>query len=360
MTSKKMKTLFLVPDLTKPGGVANYYLSMERHLKDKVGAKYFVRGSRKSSSVITQFLIYLVDYFKFCSEVFFGKYDVFVVNTSFGKSGCLRDSVFILILRLFKKKFIVFFRGWDEEYESEFILKKNNFLLKGFLKPNKIIVLSSNIKNKLKKWGYNGKIHLETTAVDDKLLKLQTDNVMVVEKLDLLFMSRVEKEKGIYYCIELHKELKKMFPKTRLFVAGTGSEIEKVKKIANKNPGILLYGYASGEAKAKILSNSDFFLFPSTHGEGMPNAVLEAMAFGLPVLTTKCNGISDFFEENKMGYFIDDLSIEILNSIKEKILDLNSNHNKYKAISSFNKKYAQNRFLAPKISERLFNILSSA
>ncbi|MEP0007272.1 MAG: glycosyltransferase family 4 protein [Balneola sp.] len=355
-----MKTLFLVPELAKPGGVANYYLSMEKSLKDKVGARYFVRGSRKGSNVASQIFIYLIDYFRFCLEVIFGNYNVFVVNTSFGKSGCLRDSVFILILRLFKKKFIVFFRGWDEAYEPEFILKKYNFLLKGFLKPNMIIVLSSNIKNKLKNWGYNGKIHLETTAVDDKLLELQTDNLIVDDKLDLLFMSRVEKEKGIYYCIELHKELKKVFPKARLLVAGTGSEIEKIKKIANNKSGIVLYGYASGETKAKILSNSDFFLFPSTHGEGMPNAVLEAMAFGLPVLTTKCNGISDFFEENKMGYFIDDLTIENLSCIKEKILELKSDHNKYKAICSFNKQYAQNRFLAPKISERLFNILSSA
>lgn len=359
MTSKKMKTLFLVPDLTKPGGVANYYLSMEKHLKDKVGAKYFVRGRRKHSNVVKQVFIYLIDYFKFCLEVVFGDYNVFVVNTSFGKPGCLRDSVFILILRLFKKKFIVFFRGWDEAYESEFILKKNNFLLKGFLKPHKIIVLSFNLKNKLKNWGYNGEIYLETTAVDDKLLELKTSNSIEERKLNLLFMSRVEKEKGIYYCIELHKKLQKAFPEAHLFVAGTGSEIERIKKIAVNNPGIVLYGYASGEMKANILSNSDFFLFPSTHGEGMPNAVLEAMAFGLPVLTTKCNGISDFFEENKMGYFIDDPTSENLSCIKEKVLELKSDLNKYKAICSFNKKYAQNRFLASKISERLYNILSS-
>ena len=99
MTLKKMKTLFLVPELAKPGGVANYYLSMEKSLKDKVGAKYFVRGSRKGSNVASQIFIYLIDYFRFCLEVIFGNYNVFVVNTSFGKSGCLRDSVFILILR---------------------------------------------------------------------------------------------------------------------------------------------------------------------------------------------------------------------------------------------------------------------
>lgn len=59
------------------------------------------------------------------------------------------------------------------------------------------------------------------------------------------------------------------------------------------------------DAVFKHMESSDLFLFPSRHPEGFPNAVLEAMAAGLPVVATKVGAIPEMIEEGKGGLFVD-------------------------------------------------------
>ncbi len=65
-------------------------------------------------------------------------------------------------------------------------------------------------------------------------------------------------------------------------------------------------GHVSGAAKTQAFRAADIYLFTSL-AEGMPNSVLEAMAFGLPIVTRPVGGIRDFFEDGRMGYATDSL-----------------------------------------------------
>jgi len=83
----------------------------------------------------------------------------------------------------------------------------------------------------------------------------------------------------------------------RVDIAGRGPSAEEVERLARRH-SIHYHGYVSEAEKLEILSRSDIFVLPS-HAEGLPIVILEAMAGGNAIVTTRVGSIADEFgEEN--------------------------------------------------------------
>ena len=79
-----------------------------------------------------------------------------------------------------------------------------------------------------------------------------------------------------------------------------------IKKICNKTDlchYIRLLGPIAGQEKINTFLNSDIFVLP-TYAENMPNTLLEAMAAGLPVITTPVGAIPELIEDRENGFLI--------------------------------------------------------
>lgn len=99
----------------------------------------------------------------------------------------------------------------------------------------------------------------------------------------------------------------------RLKIAGTGPDLEKLKKMAQPNVEIL--GFVNEEELPHLYANCKAFLFPQMEDAGI--VPLEAMASGRPVIAYNQGGSLDTMIEGKTGLFFDDQTVE---SLKKAVL----------------------------------------
>jgi glycosyltransferase involved in cell wall biosynthesis len=267
--------------------------------------------------------------------------------------------MFIVLAKMYKMKVVVFFRGWDSEFEKIFEKKYLRLFRKLFFRANAFIELSSKHKNLWNLWGYKKNIYLETTLVDKSLVEGLTFEEVGkkyenIEELNILFLARIETNKGVYEAVDTFILLKEKYPRAKLSIAGDGKEINNlVTYIKNRGvKDIVFLGHVSGKQKTDCYKKSHIYLFPS-YSEGMPNTVLEAMAFGIPVVTRKVGGLNDFFQNDVNGYFTNSKDPEVFAGFIEKLLD---NKELLKAISLNNFKQGQEKFLSDKVAKRIEKI----
>lgn len=344
-----MKVLINTPDISIPGGVANHYKGLHSFWSQKVSYNYI--GGRKGIPG-PLFLIY--DYFKFFFLCAFGKYDAILLNPSLGKTAIKRDSLFLRISKRFKIKTVVFFHGWSPKIVNELNIKPLSFI-DTFNKANQIIVLAQSFKDDLIKWGITTPIFITTTKVDDGLLKDFNFAKKLWEPV-ILFLTRIETYKGIFTTLEAFEIVKAKYPNATLIIAGDGTQLAKAKDFVNnqKLKDVRFLGNIDGSELKNAFTNSSIYILPS-HSEGMPTSVLEAMAFGLPVISRPVGGLVDFFENDRMGYLIESFEPK---EYAEKILGLLENPLKCQEIGKYNNEYAVKHFMASKVALELENLLS--
>ena len=176
--------------------------------------------------------------------------------------------------------------------------------------------------------------------------------------LKILFLARIEREKGIFETIDAFNMLVLKKLSVKLSIAGDGPALKEVKEYVNFlhiNQYVNFLGYVTGKKKIETFISHDIYCFP-TYGEGMPVSLLEAMAFGLPVVTRPVGGIKDFFENGKHGFLTNNKDPKILAELMEKIL---KNDHLFKSISLYNHQFVKKNFMASKVAEKLKKIITS-
>lgn len=114
------------------------------------------------------------------------------------------------------------------------------------------------------------------------------------ERPYILFLGRLHPKKGIDVLIKSFKKINRNHPNHVLVIAGPneedyGNEILKLIRHYDISRSVLLTGTVNGQLKEEILKMAEVFVL-SSRSEGLPMAVLEAMAVGTPVIITQqCN-----------------------------------------------------------------------
>lgn len=360
---KIRKILILVPDLNLPGGVTNYYKTLKLNADKNI--TYFTITTAQQQGAFAASLRLLIKYCKFFFNVVIKGYEVIVINPSLDMGRSFhRDLVFIVISRLLNRKTIIFFRGWFEPYEDK--IKKSKwklFLFKmSYAKAGKYVVLGNIFKNKLIGLGVPAKTEffVETTVADSTYineLELSKKHSAYKKEITILFLSRIEKEKGIYIAIDAYQQFLKKHPerKSSLIIAGDGPDLQAVKNYVEerKFPGIKFLGHVSSVEKKKVLLESHVMIFPS-FTEGLPNSILEAMLYGMPVITRATGGIPEIIHQNINGFITESYEASVFSDFLSTIA---TNDKVYERISENNHRIALEKFTSEKVRERLIKIL---
>jgi len=351
------KTLILSPHFETKGGIANYYNLLSKYLDESFS--FLTRGARKqpfTGPKLFLTLLYFWDYIRFIHYLLTKKTDVVLINTSLGLTGLYRDAIFILISKLFKKEVITYFRGLDINIQKQ-IHSKYKTIFKIFYKSDKIISLSGSFNELLKLNGYNGKIFRENTLIDNNIVNWFTQKNFKELKIKILFLARVEKEKGIMELIHAFEMLYNRRKNVELNIVGDGMFLANAKEYVEHNNlnSINFKGYLQGNEKYDQYKSNHIYILPS-YSEGLPNSLLEAMAFGFPSVVTEVGGIPDVFTNILNGKLIK--SPPKTEDIIEALDCLIEDPDELEIISKRNHKYAVDNFLANNVAKRLNEIIN--
>ena len=342
-----LKVLVNTPDKSLLGGVANFYHSMIEYWSEDF--KYNIIGKRRG---VPGYVWLPWDLLKFIFRLLTFQPTAVLLNPSLNAKALHRDIIFLRVAHALHFKTIILFHGFDLNYAKKV---NQEWACKQINKASLVMVLAQQFKDELRSWGIIAPIELITTKVEDSLIKgfdIETRQGVVN---NLLFLSRIEKAKGVYELVKAFDLLKKKFKELHLTIVGDGNELNSLKNYlqSEKIEDVEVTGPIMGEARVSIFKESDVFVFPS-YSEGMPTVVLEAMAFGLPIVTRRVGGICDFFEEGRMGYSTDSYDPHDFANFIEQLI---SDKEKVKAISRYNHQYALENFMASKIGKKIENFI---
>lgn len=346
------RVLITIPHPSLPGGVANIYRVLKLDESDEI--EYFINTSAKRSAD-SVFFVSMV--FRFIRRI--RKTQVVQLNPSLDSKAVIRDGILLLVAKLFHKPVIVFFHGWDEIFEN--FLQKNFILKKLFAfvfnKSDAYCLLGSIFNEKLKRLGVSAKkvFYLPTVADDTYYRKLYlTDkDISCRNKKTILFLSRFDKKKGADIALLTFKqlqELKTVFD-LKLIMAGDGPLLASCKEMVVRNniENVFFEGYVEGEKKHYILNEADILFFPTCYGEGVPCVIMEAMLYGLAVVTRPVGGIPYWVKENN-GWVSDSIEPEVF---ARGILSLLEKPGLLQFIKKTNQEIAKAHFTPQKVKEQL-------
>lgn len=341
-----MKVLFIVPSFKLPGGVANHYMGLTPFWTNEY--RYITCGRRRHWPA---FLTLIPDWINLFFRILLFRPQVVVVNTSFKYQPVFRDAINILIAKILRRKVVTFVHGWDQHvYKS---LEKRHGLFSYIYNKNEYLyVLYSAFKEQLVKLGIKSEIKLTTTKVADELIEGYNRDSSSTEKHQLLFLARADYDKGLDTALEAFSSLKSEITDLKFCVCGDGPYLNEAKRYVEEHglKDVAFMGYIGGEEKKQCFAESDIYILPTTHGEGMATSLLEAMAMGLVVISRPVGGVVDFFEQEKMGYLLDSTTAA---DYADVILDLYQSPERIAEIGRYNHEYACSHFLASSVARAI-------
>ncbi len=235
----------------------------------------------------------------------FGKALVCTVHSTWkGEAEAIRGEPYLRLNA--NEKFLVSF-NWFLRFFEESMLHR----------ARKIIAVSHFTKWELTNY-YKippGKIKVIHNGVDINKFQPATDKRRIKAELgfnpdDIAIVSvgRLYARKGLFTLIESMPAVVKRFPNAKFIISGKGQSDEMQKLIAHATHlgvihNIVFTGYYPDEKLPKLYQAADVFAF-STFYEHHPFAVLEALATGLPVVTTTVGGIPETIESGRNGLLV--------------------------------------------------------
>jgi len=353
---RPIRVLVTSPPMNRHGGVSQYLRILRSHMRNDV--EYFTIGSRSDDErAVTKLLRVVQDSWRFVHTLRHGGHDIVHLNPSILPKALLRDGALLLIAKALRKAVVVFAHGWDDACGRALSTHLSRLFRLVYGRADAFIVLGNEFKNRVRQMGYDRTVFVHGAPIEDDLLQYcQHQRVGKYTggsgpKFNILFLARVEKDKGIYEALETYRLLKQEHPFLSLTVAGDGSQLNNAIHYASTRrlADLSFVGFVESTAKYEVFKSADAYLFPS-YSEGLPLSVLEAMACGLPIVTCAVGGLRDFFQDGWMGFITESRDPTILASLLSRLI---YDPNLCSRISDFNQKYARDQFTASQVAARL-------
>lgn len=327
----KKKVCMIVQDQMVKGGIAavisGYYGS-------KIEQDYNILyvESYKDGGKVSKLLKGIKSYFHFAKVLLIDKPDLVHIHSSFGPS-FYRKIPFVYMAFYAHIPIINHIHGADFD----------SFYIKASKKKKKLIKNVYSHCDKLVALSMEWKVHLANIVEEDRIAVIENYSILnpiaLTERCNrginkkVLFLGELGKRKGCYDIPTVVNRVAKEIPGIQFILAGKGTiEDEKaIQSLIIENhveQNVILPGWVRGTIKEKLLSEADVFFLPS-YNEGMPMSILDAMGYGLPIVSTNVGAIPKIVINGKNGYYFSPGNIEQFSAAIIEILQNDTIRHKY-------------------------------
>lgn len=189
-----------------------------------------------------------------------------------------------------------------------------------------VLLTIGDLSDAIEDYGYDAdRAHVITPLIPQELLvsELPVDN----DATDLLYVGRLSEEKAIDDLLRGLQRIATNDDTVQLHIVGSGPSADQLKKLANQlgvSDAVTFHGFVpKGPDLWAHFDDADIFVLPS-RTEGLPRVVAEAMARGLPVVTTAVGGLPKLINHGQNGMLVDpgdlDALVDAIGTLRE---DLN-------------------------------------
>lgn len=274
-------------------------------------------------------------------------------------AGIMKYAAYIFLASLSRKRIILHLHGnyLATQYKKLFGIKK--WLFKKMLQQtDKGIVLSESLKKNFTPFIPERQIFTLKNFVQNELFedpKIVRDQQLI----QISYLSNLIDSKGIFDLMEtlLILSKKQIIFKARIAGNVTSANRERLETYLTQLPEVNFLGRVDLEEKKKLLQWSNIFVLPTYYPmEGQPIAILEAMATGNIIITTRHAGIPDIFIEGSNGFYVKKRNPKDIAIVIERII---RNPELLAQISLNNRKETRKKYTVEKFINGLKNILDA-
>lgn len=230
--------------------------------------------------------------------------------------GFLRDALFMSLIRIFRMKPIYHLHGMGIAKSIESGIMNRHLYHFCFAGANIIALSSSLLKTEILDFGFKlNRCFILPNAIRDINTKgIVRENLN--DPLNIIFLSNLQASKGIFDFLSLADLCLKEEEPAEFNVVGpyrnqiSRGEIEDYMK-ATKISNVKFHGPQYGVKKYALLRAADILVYP-TYNDAFPLVILEAMMFGLAVISTRKGAIPEIVVDEGNGYLVDEGNAEAL------------------------------------------------
>ena len=259
-------------------------------------------------------ILAIIQYSRFLLVILKFKPSIVHIHTS-ERIAWIKDTFYILVAKFFGIKVILHIHAstFDKFYgKRSKIWKLYNKFVFNFV--DVVITLSESWREQIRQISSNSSICVLKNCIDFE--DYSVSKFSSEEKI-ALFLGSVGNRKGVYDLIRAMGIIRKKNSKLKLYIAGPEEYLGDMEKALNliKNANVddtcYLLGSVNNKQKKELFQKASFFVLPS-YNEGLPISILEALASGLPVISTNVGGIPELIEDGVNGFLIEPGDLENL------------------------------------------------
>lgn len=306
-----LKILMVGPGPGKPGGILALTDALVPILAEDVDLHYFPTVQRFANSEMGQFSLRNVrlalnQYGRFIRDLVRFRPDLVHIHTSQGL-GWLKDTFYVAISKLYGRSLILHVHAaeYDELFgrRSRLWQAYTRFMMN---RAEAVIAVSTEWKKALGQLVPLERIHPFRPCLNVR--EFSPAERQPDQTINALFLGTVGARKGAFDLIEAMQRIPDQTP-LRLWIAGGGEKEGDLEKARQKIQALglqdrcELIGIVQGQQKADLLQNAHIFTLPS-YNEGLPFAIIEAMAAGLAIVATPVGGIPEVVQHEQNGLLV--------------------------------------------------------